>query len=76
VVRYVGEFELSKSDNLLYYFEDGPYKDVLGFLKELTNTEPKYIRSVRGWGVPLPKLTKKALMQKLEEQDWSFEMRP
>ncbi|MBP1931640.1 hypothetical protein [Ammoniphilus resinae] len=69
-MRYVGEIRLSKSDHLLYYFEDGPYKDVLGFLRELTNNEPKYIRSVRAWSVPLPKLSKKALSEKLEEKGW------
>ncbi|HJV47171.1 MAG TPA: hypothetical protein VJ824_15750 [Bacillota bacterium] len=75
MARYVGKFEFSKSDNLLYYFEDGPYKDVLAYLKDLTQSEPRYVRSVRAWSVPLPKLTKKILIQKLEEQGWAFEVR-
>jgi len=68
--RYVGEFKLSKPDKLLYFYEDGPYKDVLEFLKTVTKTEPKYIRSSRAWAVPLQKLTKKDLQKELDEKGW------
>ncbi|RXT15255.1 hypothetical protein [Ammoniphilus sp. CFH 90114] len=74
MTRYVGQFRMSKSDNLLYYYEDGPYKDVLAHLKELTQSEPKYIRSARAWTVPLPKLSKKLFVEQLAEKEWSFEM--
>ncbi|MEW9667781.1 hypothetical protein [Ammoniphilus sp. 3BR4] len=74
MARYVGQFRMSKSDNLLYYYEDGPYKDILQYLTELTQTEPKYIRSARAWTVPLPKLSKKALEEQLSSKGWAFEM--
>lgn len=73
--RYVGEFKLSKPDNLLYFYEDGPYKDVLEFLKALTNSEPKYIRSSRAWAVPLQKITKKELQKGLDEKEWEGEIK-
>lgn len=74
MARYIGEIKLSKPDNLLYYYEDGPYKDVLAFLKDLTKTEPKYVRSARAWTVPLPKLSKKDLQKELTEKGWEFEL--
>ena len=73
--RYVGEFKLSKSDKLLYFYEDGPYKDVLEFLKTITKEEPKYIRSTRAWVVPLQKLTKKDLQKNLVEKGWEGEIK-
>ncbi len=73
-MRYVGQFRMSKSDNLLYYFEDGPYKDVLQYLKEWTQSEPKYIRSTRAWTVPLPKVSKKSFQEILESKGWSGEI--
>jgi hypothetical protein len=72
--RYIGEFKLSKGENLLYYYEDGPYLDVLDYLKELTGAEPKYVRSVRAWTVPLSKWNKKTLTKRVEEKDWSCDI--
>lgn len=73
--RYIGEFKLSKSDRTLYFFEDGPYLDVLELLKALSGSEPKYIRSSRAWTVPLQKITKKALQKELDERGWEADMK-
>ncbi|RKD24338.1 hypothetical protein BEP19_08045 [Ammoniphilus oxalaticus] len=73
--RYIGEFKLSRSDKLLYFYEDGPYIDVLEFLKQMTNSEPKYIRSTRAWTVPLKKLTKKELQEQLQQKGWEGDIK-